>query len=64
MSWILIVYIYAGVMASGDSVALTNVPGFKSEQECVSAGRTGQNLVSGTSSKVYKFVCVKQGSEK
>ena len=64
MNWILIVYIYAGVMANGDSVALTNISGFKSQQECVSAGQTAQNLVSGTSSKVYKFVCVKQGSEK
>jgi len=64
MNWILIVYIYAGMMARGDSVALTNVSGFQSQQECMQAGRVGESLVSGTSSKVYRFVCVKQGSEK
>jgi len=63
MNWILIVYVSL-VTIKGDSVALTNVSGFQSQQECMQAGRVGESLVSGTSSKVYRFVCVKQGSEK
>jgi len=59
MSWILVVYIYAGIMAKGDSVALTNIPGFQSQAECMIAGKEGEDLVSGTA-KVYRFVCVKQ----
>ena len=60
MNWILIIYIYAGVLASGDSVALTNVQGFTSEASCVAAGKSAERLTSG-SSKVYRFVCVKAG---
>ncbi len=58
--WVLILYIYAGMMANGDSVAITNVPGFTSEQSCKSAGtNAADHLVSG-STKVVRFVCVKQ----
>ena len=58
MNWILIIYIYAGVLSSGDSVALTNVHGFASESSCVVAGKSAERLTTG-SSKVYRFVCVK-----
>ncbi len=61
MNWILIIYIYAGVLAQGDSVALTNIQGFTSESVCIAAGRTAEKLTV-SSSKVYRFVCVK-GSE-
>lgn len=57
--WVLIIYIYAGALASGDSVSLTNVDGFTSQQACQEAGAQGKGLVS-TSSKVYKFVCVQK----
>lgn len=39
MSYVLVVFLYAGAMSGGDSVALTNVPGFKSEASCVAAGK-------------------------
>ena len=59
MTWVLILYIYAGMMAKGDSVALTNVPGFTAEAECQAAGRKAEQLVEG-SSKTARFVCVRQ----
>ena len=59
MSWTLVIYVYAGVLAQGDSVALTQLPGFKTEQSCVAAGNTAKPLVSG-SAKTIRFVCIKQ----
>lgn len=58
--WILILYIYAGVLATGDSVAITNVPGFTSEQSCKLAGDKATDDLVNWSSKVAKFTCVKQ----
>jgi hypothetical protein len=60
MNWILIMYIYAGVMANGDSVALQKIEGFTSKEQCVAAGDQAEGLVRG-SSKVYRFVCVRKG---
>ena len=55
MSWTLVLYIYAGVLAKGDSVTLLSVPGFKSEQHCAAAGSASKPLVSG-SAKELRFV--------
>jgi hypothetical protein len=60
MNWVLVIYIYAGTFANGDSVAISNIPNFATKQECVQAGEDAQNLVRG-SSKVYRFVCLKKG---
>ena len=57
MNWILIIYIYAGVLANGDSVAITTIPYFSSKQECMQAGNNAKELVNG-STKVYKYVCI------
>jgi hypothetical protein len=57
MNWILVIYIYAGVLANGDSVAITTIPTFSTKQDCNQAGKEASNLVSG-SSKVYRFVCL------
>lgn len=59
MNWVLVIYIYAGILANGDSVAITSIPGFNNRQECVQAGRDAEGLTSG-SSKVYRFVCLKK----
>ena len=64
MSWILVIYIYAGVLASGDSVAITNIPNFATRQECMQAGEDAKSLVSGANTKVYKFVCLRKAQEK
>jgi len=55
--WVLIVYIFAGVMAKGDSVALLQVPGFTTVQTCQTAGDQVKPFVMG-SAKEIRFVCI------
>ena len=57
--WILVVFVYAGAFAKGDSVALTTIPGFPTQVECQTAGRFIQPMDEGTSKNI-KFVCVKR----
>lgn len=57
MEWVLIIYIYAGMWAKGDSVALTNVP-VATEDLCNSAGERLKNLTSG-STKTLRYECIK-----
>jgi len=57
--WILIVYIYAGVFAKGDSVAIVSVPGFTAQATCEQAGKQTEKFVAG-SAKEHRFQCVKQ----
>lgn len=57
-SWVLILYIYAGMMAKNDEVTLTNVPGFATQQECEQAGRAAAGMASGH--KEARYVCVRQ----
>lgn len=59
MSWTLVLYIYAGVLAQGDSVALTHIQGFKGQQQCEAAGQMAKPLVKG-SAKELRFVCIRQ----
>lgn len=55
--WVLVFYVFANALSDGDSVALTNVPGFTSEQSCMVAGKTAISMVSGYKTGVYK--CLK-----
>jgi hypothetical protein len=55
--WILVMYIYAGILAKGDSVTMFAVPGYTSEKACMEAGPLAKPLVSG-SAKDYRFVCL------
>jgi hypothetical protein len=57
MEWVLVLYVYAGIMAKGDSVALTTVP-MESEKACRLAGNAANALVSG-STKNVRYVCVR-----
>jgi len=59
MNWILILFAHAGIMSNSDSMALTNVTGFKSEAACTAAGKQSEKLASATT-KIIKFVCLKQ----
>lgn len=59
MSYILVMYIYAGVLAQGDSVAITHIPGFTSIESCKQAGASAKSLVTG-SAKEYRFICVEK----
>lgn len=56
MEFTLVLYIYAGMFAKGDSVALTTVTGFPTEQACNDAGNASKSLVAG-SSKEFRFKC-------
>ncbi len=59
MSWTLVIYIYAGMFAKGDSVTMTHIQGFKSEAHCAAAGSAAKPLVSG-SAKEIRFICIRQ----
>ena len=58
-TWILVLFVHAGVLSDKDSMALTNVPGFKSEAACQAAGKTAEALTKSTT-KNTRFVCIKQ----
>ena len=60
MTWTLIVFFYAGMMADGDSVAVTNVPGFTTAQQCQQARAASEAVARGTK-KVVHGVCVQVG---
>ena len=59
MSWILVLFVHAGMLSEKDSMALTSVPGFKSEAACVAAGKASEGLTKRTTKEV-RFVCIKQ----
>ena len=56
-TWTLVLFLYAGVLSRGDSVALQTLPGFTTEATCQEAGRKSAPLIKGTI-KDYKFVCL------
>lgn len=58
MSWVLVLFVHAGVLSGKDSMALTNVPGFKTEASCQAAGKASEALTK-TTTKDTRFVCVK-----
>jgi len=57
MSFVLIMYIYAGAFARGDSASMLAVP-MPSMDVCQREGKRGETLVGG-SAKDYRFVCLK-----
>jgi hypothetical protein len=59
MSWVLILFVHAGMLSEKDSMAITTVSGFKSEAVCMTAGKQSEALVKRTTKEV-RFVCVKQ----
>ena len=52
-------FIYAGMLASGDSVALITLPGWSTKAACEQAGKELEPLVRSTA-KALRFVCVKR----
>lgn len=57
MKFILVLYIFAGPWAEGDSVTIQAVP-MPTQQVCEAAGKQGEALVKG-SKKEYRYVCLK-----
>jgi hypothetical protein len=60
MSWILVIYIYAGAFAKGDSVAISTIP-MPNQKACMAAGQQAAGLVKG-SAKEFRFVCLEGGA--
>lgn len=58
MNWVLIIFVHAGVMSNADSMAMTSVTGFQSQQACQAAGEQAVKMTTATT-KAMKFVCVK-----
>lgn len=58
-AWVLVIYIYAGVFAKGDSVALESVP-MVSERACEAAAQKSKALVK-DSAKEFRHVCLATG---
>jgi hypothetical protein len=56
--WILVIMAYAGALSNGDSVALTNVSSFQTEQSCIVAGDKVKRMETGTF-KAIRYTCVK-----
>lgn len=56
--WTLVLYIYAGIWSKTDSVTMTTVTGFKTEQVCIEAGKKSAPLVA-DSKKEIRYVCLK-----
>jgi hypothetical protein len=57
MEWVLVLYIYAGVWAKGDSVAITTVA-MNTQEACEKAAANSEGLVKG-SAKEIRHVCLK-----
>lgn len=59
MTWVLVLFIHAGMLSDKDSMAVTSVQGFKTEAACLTAGKQSEALGKRTTKEV-KFVCLKQ----
>lgn len=57
--WILVIFIYAGILSKGDSVAIQSVPGWTNQTNCEKAGKQLGTLVSGTFKDV-RYVCLQK----
>ena len=57
MEYVLVLYIYAGALAKGDSVALTTVP-MQDIATCQKAATQAESLVR-ASTKVLRTACLK-----
>lgn len=58
MIWTLILFAHVGALGDGNSNALTNITGFKTQQACVAAGQQAKAMAGGSVKRI-EFVCVK-----
>lgn len=58
MIWTLILFAHVGALGDGNSNALTNITGFKTQQSCQVAGQQAKTMASGSVKRI-EFVCVK-----
>lgn len=57
MSWVLILFIHAGVWSKNDSMTITQVSGFTTLQTCEAAGQKAQGITKDTV-KEARYQCV------
>lgn len=57
LAWTLVIYIYAGPLADGDSVTVTATP-MATEELCRAGGEALGSLVS-NSTKVLRYECIR-----
>lgn len=60
ITWTMVIYIYAGVLAKGDSVALDHISGFESQQQCEMSAKDLEKLTK-NSAKVLRAICIEGG---
>lgn len=58
MIWTLILFAHVGALGDGNSNALTNITGFKTQQSCQAAGQQAKTMAGGSVKRI-EFVCVK-----
>lgn len=62
MTYILVIFIWAGLFAKGNDATMFSVPGFATEQECNAAGSKLRPLVASTQQDL-RFVCLPQSKQ-
>jgi len=62
MTWVLILFIHAGVLSEKDSNSMTTTV-FATEQHCEAAGKAAAKMVQLTTKSV-KYTCVQSGFTK
>ena len=58
-TYILVLFFHVGILGDTDSNAVTNIPGFHTEEACIAAGEKSKRLTAGTK-KETRFVCLEQ----
>lgn len=59
MEYVLIIFMYAGVLSKSDSVAMNNVSGFQTKELCEEAGTKTVKEFRNLGFKSGKYVCVR-----
>lgn len=59
MEYVLVIFMYAGLLSSSDSVAMNNIAGFQTKELCEEAGKHSVKEFKNFGFKSGKFVCVR-----
>lgn len=57
MTYTMVILVYAGILAKGDSVSLFTIPGWNTKSSCEYAAKKLPELVSGTT-KSLRTICL------
>lgn len=59
MEYVLVIFMYAGLLSNSDSVSMNNVSGFVNEELCKKAGKQAVKEFKNFGFKSGKFVCIR-----